>query len=213
MRRILALAAVLPVYLIMYGQSALECWKSMPNSLLPYLDASHRTALVEQYDITQNADNKAELNTSVTNRLRGSSHLDTLTTNYLRLTLNDHATWEMKLLATDDDDFVIATSTTILGEAAESKVSLFTSGWKHLSDTIFTSSTLLERPDTMSVSEFNNLTEKISLVLWQASFSPDNDLLTLSPSLLFVPSDEKERYKLLFMQKILKFNGKTFNQI
>ena len=173
----------------------------MPDSLLPYLDANHRTALVEQYDITQNADNKAELNTSVTNRLRGSSHLDTLTTNYLRLTLNDHATLE------------IATSTTILGEAAESKVSLFSRDWEHLSDTIFTSSTLLERPDTVSVSDFNNLTEKISLVLWQASFSPDNDLLTLSPSLLFVPSDEKERYKLLFMQKILKFNGKTFNQI
>ncbi|MBR6494067.1 MAG: DUF3256 family protein, partial [Prevotella sp.] len=92
MRRILALAAVLSACFSVFGQSALECWKSMPAEQLPYLDASHRSALVEQYDITQNADNKAELNTSVTNRLRGSSHLDTLTTNFLRLTLNDHAT-------------------------------------------------------------------------------------------------------------------------
>ena len=163
----------------------------MPDALLPYLDAGSRTAMVEQYDITQKADNKAELNTGVANRLRGTSTLDTLTTNYLRLRLNERATWEMKLIATDSDNFVIATSMTVFGDSPESKVSLFSSDWKHLSDTIFTEQTL---------------------VLWEAHFSPDNDDLTLSPSLLFVPSDEKERYKALKMQKFLKFDGNIFNQ-
>ena len=211
MRRIFALAAVLSACLSMLGQSALECWKSMPNGRLPYLDANHRTELVEQYDITQKADNKAELNKSVTNRLRGSSHLDTLTANYLRVTLNDRATWEMKLLATEGDDFVIATSMTVFGESAESKVSLFSRDWKHLSDTIFTAQSL-DKPEEMEQGDWEKLMGGISLVLWQARFSPDNDDLTLSPSLLFVPSDEKERYKALLMQKKLKFDGKSFNQ-
>lgn len=211
MRRIFALAAVFSLCLSMLGQSALECWKAMPDSLLPYLDANHRTELVEQYEIAQKADNKAELNASVTNRLRGSSLLDTLTANYLRLRLNSGATWEMKLLTTDGDDFVIATSMTVFGEAAESKVSLFSSDWKHVSDTIFTEQTL-GKPDEMSSEEYQKLTDGLSLVLWEAHFSPENDDLTLSPSLLFVPRDEKERCEALKMQKTLKFDGKTFNQ-
>jgi len=183
----------------------------MPDALLPYLDASIRTAMVEQYDITQKADNKAELNTGVANRLRGTSTLDTLTANYLRLRLNERATWEMKLIATDGDNFVIATSMTVFGDSPESKVSLFSSDWKHLSDTIFTEQSLA-KPEEMSSEEYQKLTDGLSLVLWEAHFSPDNDDLTLSPSLLFVPSDEKERYKALKMQKSLKFDGNIFNQ-
>lgn len=211
MRRFFALVAVFSLCLSMQGQRVLECWKAMPDSLLPYLDANIRTELVEQYDITQKAENKAALNTGVTNRLHGSSTLDTLTANYLRLRLNERTTWEMKLLTTGDDDFVIAISKTVFGEAAESKVSLFSNDWKHLSDTIFTEESLV-KPDEMSNEEFQILTKGISLVLWQAHFSPENDDLTLSPSLLFVPRDEKERYEALKMQKILKFDGKTFNQ-
>ena len=211
MSRFLALVAVFSLCLSMQGQRVLECWKAMPDALLPYLDACSRTAMVEQYDITQKADNKAELNTGVANRLRGTSTLDTLTTNYLRLRLNDRATWEMKLIATDGDNFVIATSMTVFGDSPESKVSLFSSDWKHLSDTIFTEQSLV-KPDEMSSEEYQKLTDGLSLVLWEAHFSPDNDDLTLSPSLLFVPSDEKERYKALKMQKFLKFDGNIFNQ-
>ena len=213
MRRFLVLVATLPIYLMMYGQNAFERWKAMPDLLLPYLDANSRTELVDRYDISQKADDKGGLNTSVTNRLKGTTRLDTLTENYLRLTLNDHATWEMKLLATDDHDFVIATSMTILGEAAESKVSLFSSDWKHLSDTIFTSSTLLERPDTMTESDFNELLGQISLVLWKAEFSPDNNDLTLSPSFLFVPHGERERLAAILVPRKLRWNGALWNSI
>jgi hypothetical protein len=195
----------------MYGQNALECWKAMPDTLLPYLDANNRTELVDRYDISQKADDKGNLNTSVTNRLKGTTRLDTLTENYLRLTLNERATWEMKLLTTDDHDFVIATSMTVTGESADSKVSLFSRDWKHLSDTIFTGPTLLERPDTMTESNFNELLGQISLVLWKAEFSPDNNDLTLSPSLLFIPHGERERFAALFIPRKLRWNGASWN--
>ena len=106
---------------------------------------------------------------------------------------------------------ILISAMTVFGEAAESKVSLFSSGWKHLSDTIFKEQTL-DKPEEMSSEEYQKLTDGLSLVLWEAHFSPDNDDLTLSPSLLFVPRDEKERYEALKMQKTLKFDGKTFNQ-
>ena len=196
---------------MMYGQNALECWKAMPDDLLPYLDASSRMELVDRYDISLKADDKGSLNISVANRLKGTTRIDTLTANCLRLTLNSRATWEMKLLATDGDDFMIATSMTVTGESADSKVSLFSRDWKHLSDTIFTGPTLLERPDTMTESAFSELLGQISLVLWKAEFSPNNNDLMLSPSLLFIPHGERERFAALFVPRKLRRNGVSWN--
>ncbi|MBR5744868.1 MAG: DUF3256 family protein, partial [Muribaculaceae bacterium] len=92
-------------------------------------------------------------------------------------------------------------------------VSLFSRDWKHLSDTIFTGPTLLERPDTMTESNFNELLGQISLVLWKAEFSPDNNDLTLSPSFLFVPHGERERLAAILVPRKLRWNGALWNSI
>ena len=206
MRKIAAIFAVLFSVLAAHGQNVRQQFLSIPDSLLPYLDRDKRTELTDLYDIKQNALEEALMDASVVNRFRESSAIDTLTENYLRLTLNKSATWEMKLISADGDDFVVGISHTVKGECPESRVCIYTRDWKLLSDTIFTSESLLEKPENMSDEDFRARLEQISLILWQANFSPDDDDLTLSPSFLFIPHDKKDDFLPLKTQKKLKFN-------
>lgn len=172
-------------------------------------------ALLDMYDIKKNADFDAALDAGVDNRLHGVSSIDTLTTDYLKIRLNSRTTWEMKLLAAHrelaDSNKVVGISVTVSGEKSESRVSVYSRNWELLCDTIFTGSNLLEKPADMAEETFRQHVSELSLVLWQANFSPDSEVLTLSPSLLFVPFDEKEKFTSLNLKKKVKWNGKNFN--
>ena len=214
MRKTSALITALLCVFVAQGQSVREHFLAVPDTLLPYLDKGKLVEMIDLYDIKRNAVNDSLMDASVNNRLGGTSVIDTLTADYLRLRLNSHATWEMKLLPSgepaDSASQIIATSLTVKGDKPESKVSLYTTDWKLLSDTIFTSKSLLEKPEMMSDEEFQAKLEQISLVLWSANFSPDDNDLMLTPSLLFVPYDKKEEFLPLKMQRKLKLCNDKF---
>lgn len=60
--------------------SVREAWLMMPDSLLPYLNKNQRLELLELRDMKVKAE--------VKNLLNGNTVMDTLTTNYLSLTLS-----------------------------------------------------------------------------------------------------------------------------
>lgn len=215
MRKVLTLFVVVFFTLLAYGQDVRMQFLSIPDSLLPHFDMEKRMALLDMYDIKKNADFDAALDAGVDNRLHGVSSIDTLTTDYLKIRLNSRTTWEMKLLAAHrelaDSNKVVGISVTVSGEKSESRVSVYSRNWELLCDTIFTGSNLLEKPADMAEETFRQHVSELSLVLWQANFSPDSEVLTLSPSLLFVPFDEKEKFTSLNLKKKVKWNGKSFN--
>ena len=194
------------------GQTLRGMWASMPDSLLPTIDKAKRTELIDLYDIRLKAVGDTTLKVAVPNLLHGESRLDTLTNDFLRLKLNDCSVLEMKLLPGKEvSDSLLCVSHTLFGELPESKVSIYSTDWQQLSDTIYTSPQLLQRPDTMSVSAFSEALEKVSVVLWEARLSADTDDLLLSPSFPYTTREMREQLQLLFLQRKLKWNGQTFN--
>ena len=195
------------------GQMLRGMWAAMPDSLMPTIEKSQRMVLIDLYDIRMKAVGDTTLKAVVPNLLHGESRLDTLTNDFLRLVLNDCSVWEMKLLPGKDNatDSLLCVSHTLFGELPESKVSFFSSDWELLSDTIYTSSQLILKPDTMSVSAFSEALEQVSVVLWEARLSADTDELMLSPSFPFTTREMREQLQPLFLQRKLKWNGQTFN--
>ena len=61
-----------------------EIWLSMPDSLISYLDKNKRIEMVDYIDMKVRAD--------VKNSLEGSSVMDTLTHDFLQVTLNEACT-------------------------------------------------------------------------------------------------------------------------
>ncbi|MFS6554013.1 DUF3256 family protein, partial [Parabacteroides distasonis] len=69
-----------------------EVLKQMPDSLLPYLTHNDKLDMIDYLG----ANMKAE----VTNKLGGKSALDSISTDYLHMTLNETVTIEMGIAAT-----------------------------------------------------------------------------------------------------------------
>ena len=191
----------------MGAQTFKEAWASMPDSLLPHLEQASRVRLVELAN--------AGLPAEVDNNLHGKSRLDTLCQNFLQLTVSEGQTVQMKLLPTSQvegqgRDSVICLVQTFRGPAAESRVRMFTSQWALLSDTCYREKSLLVKPDTLSADTYQQLLERIPLVMWEATLKVDSDELLLTPSLPLMFVEEKEKMKPLLLQRNLKWNGETF---
>ena len=69
-----------------------ELWLSMPDSLIGYMDKSKRLALLDHVDMNTTAE--------LTNKLEGKTCLDTLTNNFMQVTLNEVVDLRMTLLPT-----------------------------------------------------------------------------------------------------------------
>ena len=195
--------AILP----MSAQTLTEAWTSMPDSLLPHLEQASRARLIELAN--------AGLTAEVDNKLHGKSRLDTLCQNFLQLTVSEGQTVQMKLLPTrqaegQGRDSVICLVQTFKGPAAESRVRVFTRQWALLSDTCYREKSLLVKPDTLSADSYQQLLERIPLVMWEATLQADSDELLLTPSLPLMFVEEKEKMKPLLLQRNLKWNGEIF---
>lgn len=184
------------------GQSARDAWLHMPDCLSSFLDAAKRAEMLSSYEM-QSEEN-------VENPLHGTSRLDTLTRSYLKATLSGSSHIELKLLPTNGEDSLICMVNTFDGPLAESRVRLFTADWQALSDTCYTSKTLLQKPDTMTAEVFAGMLESLSLVLWRAALAADSDTLQLTPSFPLQFVEDKERFKALVVQRNLNWDGSCF---
>ena len=69
----------------------------------------------------------------------------------------------------------------------------------------------LQRPDTMSESDFNKLQALFDPKLISFSLSPSTAELVVALSPAVISEEEKANVKLLKLQNKLNWNGKTFN--
>jgi hypothetical protein len=72
------------------AKSMLEIWKSMPDSMLPYIDRNHRQEMTDFIAMGLKGD--------VDNLLQGKSIMDTLTQSYIHVTLNESAIMQLRRL-------------------------------------------------------------------------------------------------------------------
>lgn len=199
-----AVAAILP--LSVSARSIRQMWLAMPDSVLPYFNANLRQECVDFVDMKVKAD--------VKNLLNGNSRMDTLSTDYLHLTLNESATLEMKMLPSPSGDSLLCLVKTLAAPEKESEIRFYDSAWHPLPLAgklpVVKTEDFLSRPDTMSTSRFADLKTMVEPFMVGASLSPGDDSVALTLALPLVSSDEKTALRAITVQRKFKWNGESF---
>ena len=126
MKRIVSLLIILHSSLFtLHSQTVSAVFRSMPDSIFTLLTERNRHDMVDFYNNHMEA--------KVRNRLNEYARLDTLTDNYLHLTLSKVSTATMKLLEATDSTTIICLVQTVDGPVADSRVHFYDSEWHRLS--------------------------------------------------------------------------------
>lgn len=187
------------------GKTMREVWIDMPDSITMYLTKSMRTELADYVDMKVSAATK--------NAIGDTVRIDTLTSDYIAVTLSESSKLEMKLLPKDGSN-IICMVRTYYGTAAESIISFWQLDWQQLPDIsmpALENIELIKKPDNLSVTEFNKIKAMISPKMIEMQLSPDDNSLLLSYSLPDVNKEDSELIKSILIQKKINWNGEIFN--
>lgn len=187
------------------GKTMREVWIDMPDSITMYLTKSMRTELADYVDMKVSAATK--------NAIGDTVRIDTLTSDYIAVTLSESSKLEMKLLPKDGSN-IICMVRTYYGTAAESIISFWQLDWQQLPDIsmpALENIELIKKPDNLSVTEFNKIKAMISPKMIEMRLSPDDNSLLLSYSLPDVNKEDSELIKSILIQKKINWNGEIFN--
>ena len=187
------------------GKTMREVWIDMPDSITMYLTKSMRTELADYVDMKVSAATK--------NAIGDTVRIDTLTSDYIAVTLSESSKLEMKLLPKDGSN-IICMVRTYYGTAAESIISFWQLDWQQLPDIsmpALENIELIKKPDSLSVTEFNKIKAMISPKMIEMRLSPDDNSLLLSYSLPDVNKEDSELIKSILVQKKINWNGEIFN--
>lgn len=187
-----------------------DLWIQMPDSVVAYLDVNSRTEMADFYEM--------KVKTGSKNLLEGKSAIDSLTSDYIHVTLNSSTTLQIKKLQTESS-FVICLIKTYTAPEPESEVSFFSSSWKPLKETFGLpvtndASSLIEqfttRPDTISQERYEELASMLDPVMISAEMSVNEQVVTFSLSHPLIEKSEILNINAIFKQRKFKWNGQTF---
>lgn len=188
------------------AKSMVEIWESLPDTLLPYIDRNHRLEMTEFLNM--------RLKGEVEHSLRGQSVMDTITSNYIHLTLNEAVDMHIKRLAYHDGDSVLCVVKTWSAPEKESDVYFYTQDWQRLNIPnpleLYRKELRISRPDSMSVDEWDALASKVSFVLTGAALSASHDNLQVFQSAPLLSIEDRDKICPLLMSVSLKWNGRAF---
>ena len=212
MKKIFIIATLLIATLLhVDAQSPMrDLWIQMPDSVVAYLDVNSRTEMADFYEM--------KVKTGSKNSLEGKSAIDSLTSDYIHVTLNSSTTLQIKKLQTESS-FVICLIKTFTAPEPESEVSFFSSSWKPLKDTFGLpvtndASSLIKqfttRPDTISQERYEELASMLDPVMISAEMSVNEQVVTFSLSRPLIEKSEILNINAIFKQRKFKWNGQTF---
>lgn len=189
------------------AQSMAEILGHAPDTLFAYLDAKQRAELAEY--------SRVGMGGEVTHQLQGASKLDTLTADYLHLTLSESSTIEIKKLPYRQADSILCVVRTWKTPEEESMVSFYTKDWLpvRLAAADDTTRTFaidrlpLTRPDTMSVADFDKTLANTDFILTSAHLAADDNNLRIQRSAPLAPAEDKQRLKAIFKTAVLRWDG------
>lgn len=202
MKKLLFIALVSFFANISQAKDIREIWLSMPDSVITYLNKNKRIEMVDYIDMKVRAD--------VKNALEGTSLMDTLTHDFLQVTLNEACTLQMRTLPSEDGDTLFCLVKSFKGPQTESEITIFNQDWQKIKDITPLSTSLIAKPDTMSTTTFNDLQRLLDVSLIEAQLSIDKPTLTLTLSAINLSKEEKEKIRPLLSSRTLLWNGKEF---
>jgi len=203
MKRLWLIAWMMAVVSMAHAQAIEQWWLGMPDSLLGYMNKSKRIEAMDYQHMGLKID--------VTNLLKGSTTVDTLTNEFLQVKLSEAALLQMRLLPKDSDS-VLCVVKTLFAPEAESSVAFYDRNWKMVgqltADTLATP--FLSRPDTMATGRFEELSRLVDPVMVKCTLSVSDATLTQELSLPLLTKEEKQAIKAIVKQRKLKWNGERF---
>lgn len=208
MKQLFLIAAMLFSATMSFAQKQMkDYWVAMPDSVVPYLNKTKRTEMVDFYQMGVKAE--------TFNLLQGATTLDSLTATFADVTLNPTARIQLSLLPTTGGDTLICMSRTYYGEAPETTVSFYDSQWRPIPSagllpTILPES-LVQRPDTMTVERYDDLFRLVDPMMTYALMSSGGQELTFFLSTPMVTKKEKMALEAILVQRKLKWDGEKFN--
>lgn len=203
MRKLLLGLCLAAMPITMMAQQVCKMWVSMPASVAGALEKSGRQELLDLKQMKKTA--------AIAGPLGEKCSIDTLTADFLSVRMNDVYTLQMKMLPTSSGDSLLCLVQTYAGPQPESRIAFYSPDWKALSMPQMHLDVDLQRPDTMSESDFNKLQALFDPKLISFSLSPSTAELVVALSPAVISEEEKANVKLLKLQNKLNWNGKTFN--
>ena len=198
------------ICIISLGQTSAQTmrvvWLSMPDTIVPYLDANNRSAMLDALE--------QEDGSGVAGKLQESSCIDKLTPEYISVLLNSASTMQMRLLLTATDTLVCVVRT-YFAPQAESEIAFYTTKWERLSQPFMATidpDRFFRRPETMSETRFAELVSiwKDCLMV-RATLDAAEPVLILQCTSPIATRDELKEFQPALLQISLKWDGKTFN--
>lgn len=211
-KNVLLLLMLLTFATNMSAKSLNELWVSMPDSLMPMVNKSQR---IEFLDL-KNLGVKAE----VDNLLGESCQLDSVTSDYLKLTTSPSSLYEMRLLPQTSGDSLLCIVRTFSAPEKESELKFYDQEWKELEGTSLLPSNLSDvslymqaKPGTMSLERYHELQAMIEPQMFHLTWSEDGNELVSQLSLPLLGKEEKAQMLALLMQRKFKWDGEKFKEI
>lgn len=206
MKKLFLLILILATSMDLSSKSMTELWQSIPDSIIPYIERSQRQEMTDFIAMGANA--------KVRHALQGESKMDTITSDYIHLTLNESMQMELKRLPHEGGDSILCLVKTWGGPCQESEVYFYSQDWQPLAITNplarYRENPLLSRPDTMSPEKFEELSHKVGFVLAAASLSATDNSLSVYQSVPLLSAEDNQKIKTMLTPVSLKWDGQDF---
>lgn len=215
MKRIILAIVLFGTTMLAHAQTTMkDLWLSMPDSVLPYMNESMRRDHIDFINMN--------LDSEVKNLLSGKCVIDTLTTDYCKIMLNDNISWQLVLLPREEHgDSVTCSIKTFLGKGSESEICFYNQQWQHIdasfglpqndgTDNLV--NTFIEKPDTMSQDRFAQLQSQLVPCMLVADYDQSHGCLVLKLSAPLPDGGQEEQVKTILKQRKLKWNGRMFTE-
>lgn len=197
------------MFFIAFGCQAQDMkalWTNMPDDMTPYLNKAQRKEMAEFVELGVKGDTG--------NTLGGTSVLDTITADYLHVTLSEAKTVEMKLLKTESDS-VLCMVTSLMVPEKKSQIDFYDMNWQKLDadkyiEAPYSIDLCLHRPDTMTEENYQELQKLIELPTIDITMSEKEGELVIKPSFPLTSKEDKMKLEAIVLQRKLKWNGHCF---
>lgn len=189
-----------------------ELWKTMPDSIIPYLNLTVRNEMLDF--------NNMKIKDSSKNLLDGKSRINQIDDRFADIQLTDNINLQLRILQRTDSSQIICMVKTYGKEKMESTTSFYKADWNNIEERYglqcmdtadIALQALTQKPDTMTEEKFISLRKLIEPVMVSATLgSGDAPTITYSLSSPIIKSEDKESINVIKTQKSFKWNGEIF---
>ena len=187
-----------------------DVWQTVPDSIVPAIDRVRRLEMLDLVDYKVKAE--------VKNMLGSNSVMDTLTADYLHITISASSEMAISLLPCGDGDSVICVLRTYMGPEPDSEITFYTPCWQPLDAAAYLPfhslseswQQLVVRPDTISPERYGELMTLVRVPLVGAVMSCDGRHIDLSLSVPMQGIDDRPAMAAIASCRRLTWNGQRF---